>query len=234
MIRKQSSCVAASMFLFISSDSDLFAQDQVRSPSLFAVGLTAGTLGVGLEASYRLHKNLVLRASASTLDLNSNEFLAEIGANGDDQYHFTTTGTFIGMMIDYHPSTTGWRLTAGLRYVDLKFEDSSIDDGTIGSNQYLASVVGRVHTTVENNNPTAPYVGFGYDISHIDREGTTFSLGIDIGALYAGDPSVDITADNLGAILPTDLQQQKDKIKNDLENYYRFVPVLMIAGKIKF
>lgn len=209
------------------------AEEGLGRPNFWSIGVTAGTQGLGGEASYLLYDNLVLRANASYLALNSNATIRSYG--GTDQEHdFDITGNFVGGMLDYHPFRSGWRLSAGMRYVDVKFKEVDTDGADIGGTRYTAAAVGTVRTSVHNANSAAPYIGFGYDASHFNANGAGFKLGIDIGALYAGDPDVNITTDKNVPGLAADIANEKASIEDGLDKYYNFYPVLMISGRISF
>lgn len=209
------------------------AEEGLGRPNFWAIGVTAGTQGLGGEASYLLYDNLVLRANASYLAFNSNATIRSYG--GTDQEHaFDITGNFVGAMFDYHPFRSGWRLSAGVRYIDVEFKEVDTDGAEIGGTNYLAASVGTVRTSVHNANSAAPYIGFGYDASHFSSNGAGFRLGIDIGALYAGDPDVKITTDNDVSGLADDIANEEASIQKGLDKYYNFYPVLMISGRISF
>jgi hypothetical protein len=89
---------------------------------------------------------------------------------------------------------------------------------------------------VRSNNPAAPYLGFGYDSSHFFKEGAEFNLGLDIGALYTGEPDVTLTTskNNNAQALASNLAAETAKAKDDIHKNYMFYPVLMFSGRISF
>ena len=94
--------------------------------------------------------------------------------------------------------------------------------------------VGKVRTVVSNSNPAAPYLGFGYDAAHFSRGSTSFNLGLDVGAVYSGQPDVKITTDRPFAGLTTDIATETQKVKDSFQKYYTFYPVIMLSGKVSF
>jgi hypothetical protein len=212
------------------------ADEPVGRPNLFAIGATAGTLGVGGEMSLLVYDTFVLRASASyyTFDFTH----SETNFGSTTNYNFNVNGLFVGALVDWHPFRSGWRLSTGVRYVDLEFKDDDTNGGLVGKgigrNNYTMAQVGSIHTTIKNKNAAAPYFGFGYDAAHFSREGVGFTLGFDAGALYAGDPQVKITTDKSVPSLAADIATEEAQLKSDIKKWYNFYPVLMLSGKLSF
>lgn len=220
------------------------ASEPSGRPNLFAFGVIGGTLGVGGELSILVYDGIVLRANASTYSMDLNETVSSFGGTLND-YNFRANGLFAGGLVDLHPFGSGWRLSLGARYVDLdlKSDDPNNDtDGqgnhvgvSIGNSKYTFAQVGAVHTKVRNKNSTAPYLGFGYDAAHFQSNGVGFSLGFDLGAIYAGDPEVKITTDKSNVPgLVTDIALEEEKLKSEIRKWYNFYPVLMLSGKVSF
>jgi len=189
------------------------------------VGVTAGTLGLGIEASTKLTDMLVVRLIGTGLDWNH----AYIG--DDYNYDWDAQIRSLGLVADLHPFGGGLRLSAGLRYIDLNFEGSANYTArySIGNGTYLSSEIGDV--TITNRIDTvAPYLGVGYDSTHFD---SALSFGIDIGALYVGDSDVDLTTTRSIAGLAADIQREEDKLKG--AKWFRdFYPVVMMSLKYRF
>lgn len=201
-------------------------------PSLWSVGATVGTLGLGGEVSYLLYDYLVVRMNASYLDISCSAIAGAYGASCDHGYNYT--GIFAGGLLDIHPFQSGWRVSTGLRYVDVGYKEVASTGIRLGDNRYQADQVGTATISVRNSNPAAPYIGFGYDSSHFSQDGSGFKLGIDLGALYAGNPDVSITTTQTVPGLDADIERETSKIKSDLRTYYNFYPAAMISGRMSF
>lgn len=210
------------------------AQDGRLRTNIFSIGPTIGTLGAGGEASFLVYDSVVLRAAASYIALN----IGDGGGTNSTKGQYEAKATFAGGMIDWHPFRSGWRLSTGLRYADVALDANKTlaptESMTIGKNTYTASDIGRAHTSLKNHNTAAPYIGFGYDTTHYNRDGMGFSLGLDIGALYIGDANVKLTTAKSVPGLAADIAIETDKTKSDLNKYYNFYPVIMLAAKIGF
>ncbi len=89
--------------------------------------------------------------------------------------------------------------------------------------------------TIRNGSPVAPYLGFGYDSSHFSIDGWGFKLGVDLGAMYIGEPDVSIrtarTPDYPG--FAADVSLAASSLKDSLKNY-PFYPVAMISARFSF
>lgn len=213
------------------------ATAQEVSRNKFALGASVGTLGVGVEASYLVYDYLAVRAVATGLSLNSTEIVSYFGGSANSEGDFDVTGTSAGLLFDLHPFADGWRLTAGVRYFDFELDaNSGTYAGTqrLGNNPYTFLQTGNVTRFAKNSNSAAPYVGFGYDAAHYLRDGSRFTLGFEIGALYAGQPDVRITTENTSPALAADVALEEETLKKDLQRFYRFYPVAMFSGKVSF
>jgi hypothetical protein len=180
----------------------------------------------------------VLRANGSYIKFDLKDSVSGFTSTADNNYDFSVSGLFVGGLVDWHPFRSGWRVSAGVRYVDLEFKsddtNSSLVGKSIGQHNYTFAQVGGIHTTVKNKNMAAPYIGIGYDAAHFSRDGVGFSLGFDAGALYAGDPDVKITTDKTVAGLGSDIDLEQGQVKSDIKKWYNFYPVLMLSGKLSF
>ena len=209
------------------------AADEPAKPSLWSFGVTAGTLGAGVEASARVYDNVVFRVNGSYVKLDSSWVLSASSLAKD--YNLDVAGIFAGGILDYHPFSSGWRLSAGARYVDIDLQGVAKNGMSLGGVSYTADQVGNVTATVRNGNPVAPYLGFGYDSSHFSTDGSGFKLGFDIGAMYIGEPDVSITTARTPAspTFTSDVSSAATSIKDSLRNY-PFYPVAMLSARFSF
>ncbi len=195
----------------------------------WSVGVTAGTLGLGAEVSYLLSDTLVLRANASYFETGCGTAKA-LGAKCD--YDLNLTGLFAGATVDIHPLNNGWRLSAGGKYVDAEFAGSYSGKITLGGVDYTD--IGTTRISVSNGNSIAPYLGFGYDASHFSKDGSGLHLGIDLGAVYLGDPNVSIATTKSVPGLDSAIDKETATLKDSLKNYFSFYPVAMISARYSF
>jgi hypothetical protein len=219
--------------LLASLSSSALAQDAPVRPNFWSIGPTIGTLGFGGEASYLVYEKIVLRAGGSYFDLNCSR-TSNMYGGAKCNHDFNIAGLFAGGIVDIHPFKSGWRLSAGLRYTDLEAKDVTNASAKIGNTTYSFNDIGSAKFSIKNSNPAAPYIGFGYDSSHFSEEGAGFKLGFELGALYAGDPSVSVTTEKTVAGLAAEITRETSTLKGELQKFYNFYPVGMLSARIAF
>lgn len=220
----RSSGVVAVALITAVSTAPTTASAQSSGP---AVGLTIGTLGVGVEGSLKVMGNFVIRLNGGGASLGHE--LDEDGSKFDGK----VKGYNAGLIADWHPFENGFRLSGGVRYVNAEFTGSiSGADVTINGNSYSPAEYGVYSISARNGNALGPYLGLGWDSAHFSRN--NFSMSIDIGAIYMGDPDISLSTTGTVPGLSADLAAQQAKYSDDIAGYGRFYPVIQIGGKIKF
>lgn len=210
------------------------AAAQDRSGAPIAFGVTAGTLGLGAEASILATSNIVLRVNGSFYGLDLNEDASKSSSTVSSEYKFNADAVFAGAIVDWHPFSGGFRLSAGARYVDVQLKAKALNGLSIGDNDYTAAQVGTVHASVSNANKIAPYLGIGYDAAHFKGKGFNFALGIDVGAMHIGKVDAKIKTDKTVAGLQADIDKETSSLESKLDKYTSFYPVLMLSGRLTF
>lgn len=196
----------------------------------FWVGLKAGTLGYGAEASWRPIGWLDVRAGVNFYDYDDTGGQAGINYNGtlalDTMY---LTGNFRFPLSPF-------RLTAGVfandNEVRLVSQQSPFYD--IGDTQnYTLAEVGTLQS-VASFDSVSPYVGAGFDFSLMDRLG----LSLDFGILLQGEPIVSLTSDGaLDSINDPAFMQDLDDERRELEDELKDMkvyPVISIGFNFNF
>lgn len=227
-LRRGVSLAAVSLFLLSGTCAPVHADEEFAKPNYWSLGLTAGTQGVGGEASYLLSDHLVLRSNVTYLGLNVDETV-----DGND-YQFDLAALFAGATLDYHPFRSGWRISGGVKYVDVKLDAGFTGGMTLGDTEYTADEIGTVTASVRNSNQAAPYVGFGYDASHFSGDGYGVKFGIDVGTLYVGDPDVSIKTTKTVPGLEANIAEETAAIEDKIGQYFNFYPVVMVSGRMAF
>lgn len=192
-----------------------------------AVGVGIGTLGLIGEVSVKATPHFVVRLNGNYADLS---YDTSVDAN-DFEGSAKLMGA--GIIGDWHPFAGSFRLSGGVRYHQAEFEGSvSGTDITVNGNTYTASEYGVLTASVENGNKVAPYLGFGWDSAHVGGSG--FSLSLDLGVLYVGDPDATLRSTIGSPALQADLDAEVSKIKDDYGKFGQFWPVVSIAAKYTF
>jgi hypothetical protein len=191
-------------------------------------GVKAGTLGIGVEGTWRALPYMDLR----------------VGAN---QYDYSDNGTYAGIMYDAEVNldtfyATGnfrfplspFRLTAGIFSNGNELNAVSADDGAIiivGGDPYPADAVGTVSSNASFAS-TSPYLGFGYDFTLLG----TVGLNLDFGVLWQGSPEVSIAADGILSGDPTfeaSLEAERLALEDDISDFKAW-PVVSLGFVVNF
>ena len=195
----------------------------------YDVGLTVGTLGVGVQAGMIIVPNkLDVRAGLSGLNYNYNTTSSGVDYSGELKLET------VSVLGDWHPFEGGFRVTGGLFQNGNQFAltgNATSGNFTFNNNTYTAAQAGTVTASVAFPS-VAPYIGFGWD----DNSATTgFHFSSDVGLMYQGRPSATLTATGAAtnAVLAADVQAAQTTLQNDL-NKFEFYPVAQISLNYRF
>ncbi|MEM7480934.1 MAG: hypothetical protein AAF481_07145 [Acidobacteriota bacterium] len=169
------------------------------APAAFAdtaVGVKAGTLGVGAEITFDLSESVALRGGVATFDYALDYSAGGIDYDGDLELLDAT------LVLDWYPATKGFRITAGAGWNDHRLVGRAplIDllAGEIDIPQSLLSLLPielgtlRGEATVD---ALGPYLGIGFGRATA-LGSSPWSLSLDLGVVLHGDPEVELTADS--------------------------------------
>lgn len=200
------------------------------------VGVTAGTLGIGPEISYRISENIGVRSNVTFVTING-----EI--EGDDlTYDASLKLKSGGVMLDVYPFGGGFRVSGGLRVngngaraIASPNAGTNYDiDGTI----YTAAQIGTLtaETEVKDIAPSLT-IGYGGGLS----KGLTF--GVEAGVLFQGSVRIKPLTFNgvcstnpapLGcATLAADLETERLSVNDDIKGY-KVYPILQLSVGYRF
>jgi hypothetical protein len=206
----------------------LLASMPAAADGSFGLGVKAGTLGLGLEGTWRPLPYMDVRIGANLWD--HSETSSEAGVDYDATLNLDTfyaTGNF------RFPASP-FRLTAGLYQNGNELKLTSLNtEGTIeiGDISYPAADVGTLRSTTSFAG-TSPYLGFGYDLLFASQIG----LNLDLGVLWQGDPEVTMTADGSLASNPVfqaSLEQERQQIEDAFKDYKAW-PVVSLGFVFNF
>jgi hypothetical protein len=197
----------------------------------FWVGVKAGTLGFGVEGSWRPIEWLDVRAGANFYDYDDNG--SQAGINYDatlalDTYYLTGNFRF---------PLSPFRMTVGAvsNGNEVRMVSNAMPSYELGNNviPYAPSDVGTL-TSVTGFDDVSPYVGAGFDFSVMDRLG----LSLDFGVLLQGDPQVSLASDGALALINdpgflADLETERMQLENELEDLKAY-PVISIGFNFNF
>ncbi len=190
-------------------------------------GAKAGTLGFGLEATWRPVPYLDVRGGFNSYTYDSTAVKADIGYDTSlnlDTFYATA---------NLRPPMSPFRITAGLFSNSNELSMVSQVSGTydIGGMTYTAAEVGTINNVIGFDS-TAPYLGFGADF----RLANTIGLNIDVGVLWQGEPIVGMTATGpiaLDQTFQAELDAETAALQSALDNFKAY-PVASIGVSVNF
>ncbi|NQZ70636.1 MAG: hypothetical protein HRT89_21490 [Lentisphaeria bacterium] len=192
---------------------------------------TLGTLGAGLYLHRHMNDSFNLRTGFNFLSASwSGDF-------GDIEYDFDLDLSNVALLVDWHPMQGNFRVSAGFIFGDNTVDiDANIKAASIviGGTTYTAGEVGSVTGEVELGG-SQPYIGIGW--GNVFGKGGNFSISFDLGVMFAGEPSAELTSSG-GSLSGTpgllgNLEQEVEDLESDLEDQ-EIYPVLMIGLQYRF
>jgi hypothetical protein len=193
-------------------------------PAKGSVGITAGTLGIGPEASVALGNTFAVRSNVTFFNL-SHDFDSD-----DVNYSGTARFRSVGLMIDYHVGGSGFFVSAGARlnktHAHAYATPTTLTE--IGDEDYTPAEVGTLHAHA-GFKPIAPTLSLGYS-GHLTKG---LKLGIEAGAMFQGGLRVkSLTASNKG-VDPDDLEAERQSVEEDAAKY-KVYPILQLTAGYHF
>ena len=183
----------------------------------FAVGAGVSTLGLTLEGSYRINDRFGMRAPFGyfayddTLTEDGTDFDADVTIGG------------VGLLGDFYPGTGGLRLSGGAFFNGYGGEGNATGDATVNGVDYSGV---DLLLDAEPENTVMPMLSIGYD----GDLGGGWMLSADLGAMYAGDWSVDLE-DRAGVVAQGDIDAEVEDISGDLPE---IIPYLKLTATFRF
>lgn len=194
----------------------------------FGIGAKAGTLGIGVEGTWRALPWIDLRLGMNRYDYDDSGFYAGVPYDGTlalDTYYGTANFRF---------PLSPFRVTAGLYQNGNELQlQSQAPAGTynIGGIEFDAADVGTL-SSVSSFDGTAPYLGVGYDFTVLGRVG----LNLDFGVLWQGEADVSLTADGVLAsdpIFQDALEVERQELEDEVSDYKAW-PVISLGFVVNF
>ena len=190
-------------------------------------GAKAGTLGFGLEATWRPVPYLDVRGGFNSYTYDSTA--VEAGIDYDTSLNLDTFYATANL----RPPMSPFRITAGLFSNSNEMSMVSQLSGTydIGGMTYTAAEVGTINNVIGFDS-TAPYLGFGADF----RLANTIGLNIDVGVLWQGEPIVGMSVTGPIGQDPSfqaELDAETAALQSALDNFKAY-PVASIGVSVNF
>ena len=231
-LRKQ-----ASFFGVAVAATTLFAQQSVYAGS---VGVRAGTLGFGVEATQSLHRKLNTRIGLNTL--------AKSLDNSSDGVDYTADLDFktVTALLDWHPFAGTFYLSGGLvlNSSSISIKNKQITQTfTVGGTDYSSSDL-QLRGDI-GFQPLAPYFGLGWRSAPSSRG---LGLSAEIGVMYSGSPDIQLDATGTAYVTSNpnntfnvaadpgfqdSLTKEELKLEQDYSNF-KYYPVLSLGVTYAF
>ena len=196
------------------------------------VGVKAGTLGLGLEGSWRPIPWFDVRAGANMFDYNDNG--SQAGINYDGTLSLETFYATANLRFPLSP----FRMTVGAfsNGNEVKLVSQDMPTYDIGGIPYDSTEVGTLTSTTSFKS-TAPYVGAGFDFNIANR----FGIALDFGVLWQGEPIVTLTSDGTlatdpgsqGDVFRTQLETERQELEDEVKNFKAY-PVVSLGFNFNF
>lgn len=175
------------------STTAVFAQGQI------AVGIKAGTTGIGGDFSYSINEKLNARFTGSTF---SYALDGVIDDEPDIGYNVDAGTTSLGLLVDYFPFRRWLKVTGGVYYYDFSIiGDASPTEGYEFNDEktFSAERLGSINATIDYESKIVPFAALG--LGNPITKGSRVRVNFEIGALYTNSPRV--TMEGQGMIGPT-------------------------------
>jgi hypothetical protein len=196
----------------------------------WAVGLKAGTLGLGGELTTNLLTNVNLRASLQWFDLDVDDVEFD-----DIDYDISVEMLNPMAMVDWYPFSNGFRVSGGVLFngTDICLDATSNESIEIGDETYDAGEVGTLRGESDFDE-IAPYVGIGF--GNPLTAGGHWGFSIDAGVAFIGSPNVNLTATGTladNAEFQKNLADEEAEIEDELDKV-KIYPVLSACLYYRF
>jgi hypothetical protein len=190
-------------------------------------GAKAGTLGLGVEATWRPLPYLDVRGGFNGFNYDFDA--SESGVDYDAELELRTLYATANLRVPLSP----FRVTAGLFSNGNALNLTTRDNATVEVNgtTYTAAQIGTLEARADFDS-IAPYVGVGLDFRIAD----TFGLSLDAGVLRQGSPAISTTVSGPIAsdpVFQTELEAERQQLEAELDDYDLY-PVVSIGLNVNF
>ena len=210
-----------------------FAPSAFADGGDIAIGVKAGTLGLGGELTVGISPSFNARAS-----YNGYNYSGSTSQNQITYDYKLSLGSF-PVLLDWYPfEYSGFRLSPGVIFNNNKVSatgtPTQAGNFTIGGQPYSTDQIGSLTGGVDFNK-TVPYAGLGWGNAVGKNSGLSFSF--DLGVMFQGTPKVSLNATNQAIQSNPTFQTNLNKEIADLKDKtdkFTYYPVVSIGLAYKF
>lgn len=199
-----------------------------------AVGIHAGTAGLGINAYFPFSEKIALKAAASGLNMNYDT------SQDDIKYDGRLTLRNMQLGVDFYPTGKHFRLSLAAfenrNNIDLDALPNYAGEIVINGKTYtakdIASLNGKMYWPEHG-----VYTGIGWSNKSFNKKG--FSVAFDAGLFITKPPRIHLTAICASDLQSTcedllaDAEEEKQQLHDDVE-FLRFWPVLQLGLSYQF
>jgi hypothetical protein len=191
------------------------------------LGVKAGTLGFGVEGTWRLLPWFDLRGGLNSFDYD--EEGSEAGINYDATLELRSYYATANFRMPLSP----FRFTAGVYNNGNELSLISQESGSIdvGGTTFTSAEAGTLRGLTSFDS-TAPYAGIGFDFGLFGKVG----MNLDVGVLFQGEPDVILTSDGVLANDPafrTALENERIELQEEVDRLKAY-PVASLTFNVRF
>ena len=193
----------------------------------FWVGVKAGTLGLGVEATWRPSRYIDFRVGANKFSYDDDG--TEAGIDYDTELDLQS----LYATANVRPPLSPFRFTAGIvsNGNELNLASRSTSTFDIGGSTFTSAQVGQLQGGVEFDS-VVPYAGIGFDFRLFD----TLGLNLDAGVLFQGTPQATLRATGPIASDPqfqSELALEQQELQDAVDDYELY-PVISLGFSFNF
>lgn len=198
----------------------------------FAAGVTAGTLGVGAEASYGLSPRFNLRGVVAGLDISED---LEPDDGSDLDYDGDLELRNAAALVDFHPFAGGFRLSGGAvingNEIRASAECNRAGGCRFGDSSMAVLAEGDSARASVEYDSVAPYLGLGW--GNAPRRAGRWGFTADLGVMHLGDPDVSVSVSSANPQAQQEAENEERELEDDAEDFELY-PVLMVGATYRF
>ncbi len=203
-----------------SGESDLWG---------WGIGAQVGVQGVGLHLRRDIIRQLYLKVEGNYFEYDDTIEIDDVDYDGKLDL------SNVGLTLNYLPfQSSGFRITAGAYYGNNSFEGRGTSSEEkfvkIDDTEYLLKGTNRYVSGSVEYDSVSPYFGLGWDWSLGARDNCV--IGLDLGVLYMGDPSVSYKT-NIPGVTAEQIKAETRDIESDIDDY-KFLPVVKLSFTYRF
>lgn len=198
----------------------------------FSVGIRGSTLGIGVDAGYRLNSRLGVRVGGNALSLTRDEEIEGI------EYELKPDLKSFSGLVDFYPFGKVLHFSGGMLLNENTASAVATNTGTIeiGSRTYNSSEIQELRGDLEWSKSSAPYLGFGLN------SGGGIGIAFEAGIVFSGTPTIMLSGtSSFTGQQKTEFDQaiaeEEAEVRSwidENERFTKYYPVVALGIRVRF